>query len=85
MVLISIFLAVNIILPVGEDVNRVTIVNARSKVKTEVFNESLEIKEAFYKIAKRKYDEKKCNCKHKSEAFAEVLTHKGLKMSKYLQ
>ena len=77
MLFLSVIFAVNVIFTVEPDYNRLNVVKAQSKIRTEVFNESLEIKEEFEKIAKRKYDVKNYNCKHKSEAFAEFLTQKG--------
>ena len=38
-----------------------------------------EINKSFHKIAALKYNVKKCNCKHKSEAFADVLAKKNAK------
>ena len=41
--------------------------------------EDHEIKKSFQKIATLKYNVKTCNCKHKSNAFADVLNKKGAK------
>lgn len=41
--------------------------------------EDHEIKKSFQKIAALKYNVKKCNCKHKSNAFADELAKKGAK------
>lgn len=38
-----------------------------------------EINKSFHKIAALKYDVKKCNCKHKSNEFADVLAKKSAK------
>ncbi|WP_414469041.1 hypothetical protein [Methanobacterium sp. ACI-7] len=76
MLFLSVIIAANALFSAEPDYNRTNIVNAQSKVHSGSLNESSEIKEAFYKIAKRKYDTKNYNCKHKSEAFAEFLTKK---------
>ncbi|MEL7669503.1 hypothetical protein [Methanobacterium sp.] len=49
------------------------------KVNAQVTSKDQEINKSFHKIASLKYDVKKCNCKHKSNAFADVLTKKGAK------
>ncbi|MGB9978130.1 hypothetical protein [Methanobacterium sp.] len=41
--------------------------------------EDQEINKSFHKIAALKYDVKKCNCKHKSNEFVDVLAKKGAK------
>ncbi len=43
------------------------------KTSPNMASKNDEIKESFNKIADLEYNEKRCNCKHKSEAFADVL------------
>ncbi|WP_424355569.1 hypothetical protein [Methanobacterium sp. MBAC-LM] len=47
--------------------------------EAQVTSEDQEINKSFHKIASLKYNVKKCNCKHKSNAFADVLAKKGAK------
>lgn len=49
------------------------------KTSAKMISKDSEITESFREIADLQYDQKKCNCKHKSEAFAGVLTKKGAK------
>jgi hypothetical protein len=56
-------------------------INSSKKMKENVqpAHEDPEIKKSFQKIAALKYDVRKCNCKHKSNAFADLLAKKGAK------
>jgi len=71
---VTIVFTVNTVLSLEYDSNTSNPPNSELKVQTEVIDENPVIKESFYKIAALEYNEKRCNCKHKSEAFARVLS-----------
>ena len=56
-------------------------INSSKQVKenTQPTSEDHEIKKSFQKIAALGYNVKKCNCEHKSKAFANKLVEKGAK------
>ena len=56
-------------------------INSSKQIKrnTQPTPEDREINKSFQKIAALRYDVKKCNCKHKSNAFANELAKKGAK------
>ena len=74
---VAISLTVNTALSIDIDPNESISTDNQVKISAETISENHEIKESFYKTADLEYDEKKCNCKHKSEAFADVLVKNG--------
>jgi len=74
--LITIILTVNTSLSVDFNSDKLNSTDNSVKLSTKI-SENHEIKESFNKIADLRYNVQKCNCKHKSEAFANALVKKG--------
>ena len=74
---IIIIFTVNTAVSVNLDSNKSILTNNQVKSSVKLTFEDSKIKESFYKISDLEYHEKKCNCKHKSEAFASVLIRNG--------
>lgn len=70
-VFITIIFTVNTAVSTNLDSNKS--ISTNNQVKTSAVPENSEINESFHKISDIEYNEKKYNCKHKSEAFAAVL------------
>jgi hypothetical protein len=77
--ILTIIFTINTLLSVDFSSNNSFNTSKEVKVNAQVTSEDQEINKSFHKIASLKYNVKKCNCEHKSHAFADVLVKKGAK------
>ena len=68
--------SVGVALPTDFSSNETINSSKQMKENAQPTPENPEIKKSFQKIAALKYNVKKCNCKHKSNAFADLLAKK---------